>query len=491
MSIEPEAERDHVIAAVDAGLRSASSRAVWLGPSAARRLAETQTGVAVRSEGSKAVHLGPPRCHYYNILPANDRLVMSGRLPGRFSEQRPSRAGLRNDTSVGDKIIPDQAKFRAEAPIHFAGRHSELTEKLARGPRWRHDAPRPKTRHAAGVPRGRSPMTDGPRLGATETYDCTRTECSEPPLPEPSAPAPRQRSLSRRGRTALAIAGVALASLLMAASMGCGTKEPASSENPGTEQQNLSAEAKKFIAKYGDRYSDSVSTYYAEKAYEANSTIGGAIMTDEYIANFDPAEEQMTDGKSDMLGFKVYDLPLNKKIDQAAFVEVFNDYIAGGLSNYMNHLAKNPTSEAVIDSEFEKFYSDSSSKGQPIEFTYDNEEVANLMDTCKQVVAKYGSAANYTVAQAVAYDYTDSQTGTVFTGRAVDSGHVDDQGKEVKYYFTGLDVDIAIDIDLYKGDKATRVTETLKDTELTLWRHRAVFGLGADQYTEISIGQRK
>lgn len=67
-------------------------------------------------------------------------------------------------------------------------------------------------------------MTDGPRPGATETFARTRTECSERPLPEPSSPAVQQRSLSRRGRTALAIAGVALASLLMAASVGCGTK---------------------------------------------------------------------------------------------------------------------------------------------------------------------------------------------------------------------------------------------------------------------------
>ena len=80
------------------------------------------------------------------------------------------------------------------------------------------------TTNAAGVPRGGSPMTDGPRPGATETFARTRTECSERPLPEPSSPAVQQRSLSRRGRTALAIAGVALASLLMAASVGCGTK---------------------------------------------------------------------------------------------------------------------------------------------------------------------------------------------------------------------------------------------------------------------------
>jgi len=69
-------------------------------------------------------------------------------------------------------------------------------------------------------------MQDGPRRGATVTFDGTRAECPEPLLPEPSAPAPQQRRLPRRGKTAFAIAGVALASLLMAASVGCGTKAP-------------------------------------------------------------------------------------------------------------------------------------------------------------------------------------------------------------------------------------------------------------------------
>lgn len=342
-------------------------------------------------------------------------------------------------------------------------------------------------------------MTDGPLTGATETFDCTRTECSESPLPEPSAPAPHQGSLSRRGRTALAIAGVALASLLMAASAGCGTKAPAAPANPGGEQQSLSADAKKFIAEFGGRYSDPVSTYYAEKAYETNVISTGAIMSDEYVANFNSNTEQTPDGNSDALGFNKHELLLNKKIDQKAFVDVFNSYIAGGMdgaggmSGYMNLIAKNPTPEAkkIVKSEFLKFYSDASYENMPAANTPDKPEVINLMDTLDGVVAKYGSAVNYSVAQASAYDHTDSQEGTIFhdIGPA-NSGHVEYGGQNVEYFFTS-GVDIAINVDVFKGDQSTHVTETLKDTELTLWRQPAVFGKGAERYTDISIGQRK
>jgi hypothetical protein len=73
-------------------------------------------------------------------------------------------------------------------------------------------------------------MPDGPRPGATETFDCARTECSESHLPEPGAPAPEHAGLSRRGRTALALTGVALALVLMAASTGCGTNAPTAAD---------------------------------------------------------------------------------------------------------------------------------------------------------------------------------------------------------------------------------------------------------------------
>lgn len=83
-------------------------------------------------------------------------------------------------------------------------------------------------------------MTDGPRLGATETFDRIRADCPEPPLPAPSAPALQQRSLSRRGRLALAIAGAALASALIAATAACGTTTGA----PATPGQSATASVK-------------------------------------------------------------------------------------------------------------------------------------------------------------------------------------------------------------------------------------------------------
>lgn len=115
-------------------------------------------------------------------------------------------------------------------------------------------------------------MTDGPRPGATETFARTRTECSERPLPEPSSPAVQQRSLSRRGRTALAIAAVALASVLMAASVGCGTKAPtavdtqlASPSATASAEASPSAPAKPEVAptptKNPREYSASMENY--------------------------------------------------------------------------------------------------------------------------------------------------------------------------------------------------------------------------------------
>jgi|GEM_PF-1165427 len=313
-----------------------------------------------------------------------------------------------------------------------------------------------------------------------------------------------KKGWSKRNKI-LAIAGIAAAGIGSGVggtlALGHGKDKPAktpgiaASQSPGEVQPSLSAEAQKFVDTYGDRYADPVSTYYSEKAYIEKNYVSGLqdILGDEYVANFDSQEEQMPDGQSDMLGFKMYELPMNQKMDQAEFIKVFNEYFAGGMSNYMNLLSKNPSPEAVavIDSEFEKFYSDTAQKDLPAEFTYDDEEIANLMDTCKQVVAKYGSAANYAVAPAVAYDYTDSQSGTVFKSLAVDTGHVKDQnGVDVQYFFTG-NINMAIDVDVFKGDKATKVTDVLKNTQLTIWHQRDVQGLGNDRFTDISIGQRK
>lgn len=109
-------------------------------------------------------------------------------------------------------------------------------------------------------------MTDGPRPGATETFARTRTECSERPLPEPSSPAVQQRSLSRRGRTALAIAGVALASLLMAASVGCGTNAPTAADTQlATPSQSPTTPATPEVAptptKNPTEYASTMETY--------------------------------------------------------------------------------------------------------------------------------------------------------------------------------------------------------------------------------------
>jgi hypothetical protein len=288
--------------------------------------------------------------------------------------------------------------------------------------------------------------------------------------------------------------GLAIAVVLVAIVLVVVVPRLTRDASPGQKQPELSADAKKFVADFGGRYIDPVSTYYAEKAYEQKVNSVGDIMTDAYIDSFNSDEEQMPDGKSDMLGFKKYELPLNENIDQNTFVKVFNEDFAPGLSNLMNHLAKNPTDKAraVIINEFQRYYSNTADAGQPAAFTYDDQESANLIDTMQQVVDKYGSAANYSVAPASAYDYTNSQTGTIFHDRgAANSGNVEYNGKKIEYFFTNKSVDIAINIDIFNGSKSTTATDIIKDTELTIWRQPAIQGLGADRFTDISIGQRK
>lgn len=106
-------------------------------------------------------------------------------------------------------------------------------------------------------------MTNGPRTGAIETFDCTRTECSEPPLPEPSAPAAEKGRRAPRGRTPLVIAGVALA-FMAATGAGCATKTEApvdTSSSPATHVETSPKTEVKLDPQKVESYAQSVEQY--------------------------------------------------------------------------------------------------------------------------------------------------------------------------------------------------------------------------------------
>lgn len=84
-------------------------------------------------------------------------------------------------------------------------------------------------------------MRDRRRIGGNGAFGCTRTRCSEPPLQAASGPAREQGRLSRRGRTALAIAGVVLASALVAPVGGCGGNATDASSQPTSTETGLAS----------------------------------------------------------------------------------------------------------------------------------------------------------------------------------------------------------------------------------------------------------
>jgi len=252
-----------------------------------------------------------------------------------------------------------------------------------------------------------------------------------------------------------------------------GGSQSASGEAAATaENASIPAEAQAFVTEYGSRYADPVSTYYAEQAYIAAGN-KGRLMPDIYISNYD-ASAQMNSVSP--LGFEWYSVSPDAKIDLTTAMKVFNEYTAKEVSIYMNALSKNPTPEAIaiIDNEFMNYCSDTNNANR---FTEDDEYIATLMETAKGVVAKYGSAANYTVAQGSTVEgrpnstYFDKDLVTLIQGQ-------DEKGITTKF---SNKVNLAVDVEVFNGESATKDEVTIKDAELFVVRH-------LDGY-RISIGQ--
>jgi len=274
--------------------------------------------------------------------------------------------------------------------------------------------------------------------------------------------------------TAAALGGVTVNALSQRQSTI--TEAPANPGNPTntgeTKQEEIPAEAMSFVSEYGSRYTDPVSTYYAEQAYIAAGN-KGLLMPDVYINEYD-ASAQMD--RLSPLGFEWYSLSPDAKIDLSTSMEIFNKYTAKEVGIYMNALAKNPTPEAttIIDNEFMNYCSDTNNANR---FTEDDKYINTLMETAKSIVAKYGSAANYTLAQGSTIEgkpnstYFDKDLVTIIQGQ-------DENG--VTNIFENK-INLAIEVEVFSGKSSTKDEVIIKDAEIFVIRQL--------NSARISIGQ--
>jgi len=320
--------------------------------------------------------------------------------------------------------------------------------------------------------------------------------------PEETLPNPEKNGFSRN-QVILALSGIVLSILVVsgvAFNKLSHKNQPVATEVPTTpvetpqttqeqEIQNLSKEGQDFITQYGDRYSDPISVFYSVKGYE-NSHPGGALMMDgEYINNYNPAHG--INGDNSALGFAKYRIPVDTEITQEVAIDIFNSYTAKNLSLYMNLLAKNPSKDAtaMIDNEFQIYCSDTTGKNLPaLAFSADDKEIEKLMSTAKEIVAEYGSTANYEIAQASGYNEDPNMTS--FDNMTPNVNHSDDKGNKIPIIVDD-GVRLVVQIDTYNGDKVSREGKTLRDLQLTIIKQPGVFGgvAGAQSYNYLSIGQ--
>jgi hypothetical protein len=263
---------------------------------------------------------------------------------------------------------------------------------------------------------------------------------------------------------------------------GCAAKAPQERAPEVTEApaKAIPSEAKEFIAEYGVRYTDPLSTYYAEKAYR-DASDQGSMITDAYVAEYDMSSLQR---KSD-LGFARYELPFDVNINTQLAKDVFNDYTAGQLTIYMNTLARNPQGKEVVDRQFEEFCSELGNTDPGIAgsaFTEDDAYIENLMATFASIVNEHGSNAHYTVTEA-----SDGQSDALST-HFNDSTLLGIESDGVIDRFQSS-ADVVVLVDVYDKDEFKREYVTLEGVELTVIRgfhNPAHFGV-----SRICIGQVK
>lgn len=304
---------------------------------------------------------------------------------------------------------------------------------------------------------------------------------------DPASPSvqPKKKNVLRRGLAIVAVALVAaIALIVLVPSL---VHDSTQEKQAKAAQSKADAALRSFIRDYGDRYSDPVSTYQAEEAYEASHSDGpnngGLLITQETIANYDMSASMDLSGSP--LGFEGYKLPLSAKADRATSMEIFNNYTCKEMSLYMNLLARNsnnPDAVAIIDFEISHWCASNWGQSSPENAQIDDTSMQTMMETAKSVVAEYGSAANYTVAPGSAtegdpnFTYFDPNLSPDVLG--LDEDH---NVTKLQDY-----ADVAILVDTYSRGSVFHETHTLKNFQLFVDRQDPFPG---DDFTMISIGQ--
>lgn len=280
-------------------------------------------------------------------------------------------------------------------------------------------------------------------------------------------------------------AGMIAAGLIGAGAVGGGIgatifggkeKEPVAT-NPNVEpvtesveqQQEISPDAKAFAEKYKDIFDDPISTYYAEMAYDpTHQYVQESQLDDSFVENYYKRTNHLNANGESELGFTQYQLESSAEYNQDTNIRIFNEFAVPQINRYMNLLSKSPAPEAVaiIDSEF-RFLSLVNDK----DIVGKRQTVDSLMNLAKEVVAKYGSAANYSFIPAVT-DIKDATGKNTFFAPEATSINTSDytvtEGSdgEYQYKYTALAThadDAIINVDIYDGQKVTTVSENVNN----------------------------
>lgn len=283
---------------------------------------------------------------------------------------------------------------------------------------------------------------------------------------------PEKRSrLDRLGRKGIVSIAAGALGLTLAAGLG-GMKLAQSSHDipthtdptaeapavPGQENTKVAipAEAKDFVTRYANSYTDPLATYYSEEAFIKANPGPGIVIDNDYIAGYNPNTQPFSNGEVSPLGYKVERLSPDKPVDINSSIEVFNSSIPN-LNLLINMLSKNPSPQAleVIKNEFSLY----SGLG--------NKEAGNLVDLLQGVTSKYGSNALYTINAGVerSGDSVPADA-TVVLDKTPGIDAVDDKGNTTAF---SLVMNMSISVDTYNdsGEK-THTTDVLNNAQFTV-----------------------
>jgi hypothetical protein len=264
------------------------------------------------------------------------------------------------------------------------------------------------------------------------------------------------------------IVALSIAALVLATALGLVVYRTIQQTAPKTVtleqtgvQISVPAEALSFVETYKNRYEDPVSAYYSEKAYEAANGGKSLILTDDFVASYEPNKEEFN---GSVLGFErfPYNYPSSTKMDPELFMSIYNSYISKEMSLYMNALAKNPTAEGtgIVDRQFQAYCSYHTDAAG--DYTFDDEYIASLMTTLKRVVTKHGSAANYAATNGT----SDQSAGTTLfnpNDTVVIGG--DEAATSVQYTFN---YDLVIRVEEFSDKLSTVAWERFKQVNQTI-----------------------